>query len=141
VEVCERWEDLKRVIWSCAWRASPAAHLTALAATAVTVARARVSPGEQVRADVPAEVRWAVAEKVISDTAIVLGTAGWAACGGAVLVQSPQRGLPRARARCLLCAGLAADADNHVLLVIEAALAPVSAVCESRRATLEPHAW
>lgn len=49
----------------------------------------------QVRADVPAEVRWAVAEKVISDVAIVSGVAGWAACGCAVLVQSPQRGLPR----------------------------------------------
>ena len=51
----------------------------------------------QVRADVPAEVRWAVAEKVISDVAIVSGVAGWAACGCAVLVQSPQRGLPRVR--------------------------------------------
>ena len=51
----------------------------------------------QVRADVPAEVRWAVAEKVISDAAIVSGVAGWAACGCAVLVQSPQRGLPRVR--------------------------------------------
>ncbi len=73
------------------------------------------------RADVPAEVRWAVAEKVISDTAIVLGTAGWATCGGAVLVQSPQRGLPRARApdtRRLLCAGVPAGADTHVLLSV-----------------------
>ena len=56
----------------------------------------------QVRADVPAEVRWAVAEKVISDVAIVSGVAGWAACGCAVLVQSPQRGLPRVRMRMIL---------------------------------------
>jgi len=49
----------------------------------------------QVRADVPAEVRWAVAEKLVSDAAIALGVLGWAVCGGAVLLQRPQRGLPR----------------------------------------------
>ncbi|KAK9826427.1 hypothetical protein WJX81_004447 [Elliptochloris bilobata] len=63
-----------------------------------------------VRSYLPAEVRWGVAEKLISDAAIVSGLAGWATCGGAVLMQSPQRGLPRVGAALAALLALGGDA-------------------------------